>query len=154
MNNLKVFFANKRILWNVDNYAASIIVTKGSNKPDLQELAVGIQEICLSANITLIIKWIPRESNCTADLISKYVDVDNWEITDELFEYLDSVWGAYTIDRFVNGVNKKVGRFNSKFFEEGCAGTDAFQFDWRGEVNLFVPPVSTVCQVIKKVCQR
>ena len=104
-------------------------------------------------SILLNVRWIPREFNCTADLLSKYIDIDNWEITDKVFDILNDIWGPFTLDRFANSRNTKVVRFNSKFFELGSLGVDAFQFDWSGEINYIVPPVSLISRVINKCVQ-
>lgn len=150
LKNLQNIFRHKRVLWNVDNFAASCILRKGSSKKHLQDVAIELHEICLNRNINLNIKWIPREFNCSADLLSKYIDVDNWKITKGAFEYLDKVWGPFTIDRFANSQNSKLVRFNSKFFELGSEGMDAFQSDWGGEMNYLVPPVTLISKTIRK----
>ena len=151
--NFKTMFNSKSILWNVDNYATTFIVRKGSSKQHLQDIAIKLHEICMDNSILLNIQWIPREFNCTADLLSKYIDIDNWEITDKVFDTLNDIWGPFTLDRFANSRNAKVVRFNSRFFELGSLGVDAFQFDWRGENNYIVPPVSLISRVINKCVQ-
>ena len=153
LDNLKTLFHAKSILWNVDNYAATFIVRKGSSKQHLQDVAIRLHEICMADSILLNVQWIPREFNCTADLLSKYIDIDNWEVTDRVFESLNDMWGPFTIDRFANARNTKVARFNSRFFELGSLGVDAFQFDWGGENNYIVPPVSMISRAINK-CVR
>ena len=150
LENLKSIFTNKKVLWNVDNYSATCIIRRGSSKQCLQDIATKLYEICMIKNISLKVKWIPREFNYTADLLSKYVDIDNWEISRETFETLDKAWGPFTIDRFANARNSKVNRFNSRFFEKDSHGVDAFQFDWGIEVNYLVPPISLVSKTIKK----
>ena len=96
-------------------------------------------------------KWIPRELNCTADLLSKYIDADDWSISYEFFNALNGEWGPFTVDRFANGRNKKTHRFFAKFFEKGCEGVDAFLYSWENEINLLVPPIALLHRVIKKI---
>ena len=48
-------------------------------------------------SITLDIQWIPREMNARADYISQLIDT--WQITNELFLYLER-WGPHTVDCF------------------------------------------------------
>jgi len=72
----KSMFANKEITWYTDNYACSIIVKKGSNKTQLQTLALRIFEILFENNINLNIFWIPRNLNVLADKYSiKYLTI-------------------------------------------------------------------------------
>lgn len=106
---------HSRVNVKTDNYAASIIVERGSNKTHLQRLAVSIFEICKHNSIDISVKWIPRNYNKEADRLSKYVDRDDWEITQEAFQYLNSIWGPFSIDRFANYNNTKCDRFNSNF---------------------------------------
>ena len=89
LHGLRVFidvFKGKKVDWFVDNSAASSIVKKGSAKLYLHKIAVEIYGITSTNDVHLNVSWVPRELNTTADLLSKYVDVDDWEITMELFE--------------------------------------------------------------------
>lgn len=81
---LEVFehlFVGTRVSWYTDNYAAAVIIKSGSGKLDLQSLALNIFHLTRRSRIQLKISWVPREYNTSADLLSKYVDVDDWEIT-------------------------------------------------------------------------
>ena len=147
----KPVFKGKKVTWFVDNYGASVIIQKGSGKLDLHSLALGIFELTQTGCIDLQVTWIPREYNTTADLLSKYVDVGDWEIAGTLFSLLNAKWGPFTVDRFANSRNKKVDRFYSKFFEIGSEGVDAFAFNWETENNSLVPPVSAISKVIGKI---
>ena len=51
--------AHESVTINVDNFAASRILTVGSAKPHLQEIAINIFRICLKYNIKLIATWVP-----------------------------------------------------------------------------------------------
>ena len=105
-------------------------------------------------NIDLTVRWIPREQNLQADKLSKYVDVDDWATTEEFFTILSQKWGPYTIDRFANSENKKLGRFNSRFFCHGSAGVDAFSQNWEGANNYIVPPIRDIIAVIDKISTK
>ena len=152
---LKVFqtqLEGKCIEWFVDNYAASVIVQKGSGKMHLHNLALHIFE--LSQSFALKVTWIPRELNTVADLLSKYVDVDDWEVADRVFSELNSEWGSFTVDRFANANNKtQVPRFYSRFYELGSEGTDAFNYSCMDENNWLVPPGADISRVLLK-CHR
>ena len=52
-------FKNEIVYWYTDNFAGSLIVSKGSNKEKLQELALNDFEITLAFNIKLSVFWIP-----------------------------------------------------------------------------------------------
>ena len=76
--------SNKSLHWETDSYAASLIVTSGSNKEHLQTLAKDIYEA-----IVLQFKWIPLHKNQIADALSESYDFDDWETTDTIFHYLN-----------------------------------------------------------------
>lgn len=142
---------NKRVVWNVDNYAATIIVCKGSNKPKLQILAIKIFEHCCKLNIDLKVQWVPREKNRDADLLSKFIDSDDWKITDDYFYYLNKRWGPFSVDRFADSENRKTERFNSRFYCKNTEAVDAFTQSWADENNFIVPPVHRIIDVLKHI---
>lgn len=151
IRSFKEFLRNRHVSWSTDNYAATIIVKKGSNKDHLQLLALEIYELCVQENIRLALKWIPREMNKEADEISKYLDTDDWRVTDAFFEEIDSKWGPHTVDRFANRENTKLPRFNSKFHSPDSEHVDTFSTAWNNENNLLVPPVKMIPRVLKKL---
>ena len=143
------FLKDKNLIWSTDNYGASCIVEKGSNKEHLQDLSESIFEICKKGGISFSIKWIPREFLSFADMLSKQPDYDDWETTPEFFDYISSIWGPFSIDRFADDSNHKLQRFNSKYYCVDTEGVDAFRFSWENENNFLVPPVYLVPRVLK-----
>ena len=139
---------SQTVAWFTDNQNVLSIIEKGSNKSDLQEIALKIFDRCALNAITLEPQWIPRDLNYDADQISRIVDYHDYTINDDVFAYIDEAWGPHTIDRFACHYNKKVGRFNSKFFQPGTNGVDAFTQDWAYETNWLCPPVYLIVKVI------
>ncbi|CAC5399039.1 unnamed protein product [Mytilus coruscus] len=84
---------DKRIKWFSDNQNVVTIVEKGSMKPELQDIAMCIFENCLIHNISIDVVWVPRTLNEKADFISRIIDYDDWGIDEQLFMYVDSLWG-------------------------------------------------------------
>ena len=64
--------------------------------------------------------------NTIADTLSKIYDFEDWETTNTLFKYLNSVWGLFMIDRFADNKNCKTKVFNSKYWCPKTACVDAF----------------------------
>ena len=140
---------DKALVVHTDNYAASLIVDSGSNKIHLQKLALDIYDISNENRIDLKVKWIPRDENVVADIISKNIDHDDWEITTDLFSILNENWGPISIDRFADQQNTKLTRFNSKYHCPKSEGVDAFTKDWSNQINLLVPPVFLIPKTIR-----
>ena len=100
-------------------------------------------------NIVLEAQWIPRSLNERADLLSRFVDKDDWSINPAVFRVIEAKWGPRTIDRFASHYNAQVPRFNSKFASPGCSGVDALSQDWRNENNWVCPPVSAIVPSVR-----
>lgn len=146
---LKPKTSGNALMVHTDNWAASEIVNVGSNKDHLQKLALEIYYICKEQSINLKVRWIPREVNVVADKISKDIDYDDWEISGETFQTLNHRWGPITIDRFANHKNRKVLRYNSKYFCPDSEAVDCFSVNWSQETNLLVPPVYLLPKTVK-----
>ena len=51
LDSMKNLLRNKHVTWHTDNYASSIMAKSGSNKRELQELAIEIFNITFKYNI-------------------------------------------------------------------------------------------------------
>lgn len=60
-------------------------------KLELHTLALKIFKICYEHSIHLDIEWVPRDRNTRADFISKLVNFDDWQVTEDVFKDLDSL---------------------------------------------------------------
>ena len=56
---------------------------------DLQCFALRIFQICLAHKISLDIQWVPCNDVAKADFISRFIDVDDWQILRSLFLRLE-----------------------------------------------------------------
>ena len=139
----------KRVRVYTDNQSAARIVSVGSSKVHLQTLALDIFQLCFSNSIVLEAQWIPRSLNGKADLLSRFIDRDDWSINPSVFRVIDAKWGPHTIDRFSAYYNSQLPRFNSKFASPGGSGIDALVQDWSEENNWICPPVSLIVSSVR-----
>ena len=139
---------NTYLKWFTDNQAACSIVQVGSMRQDLHLIAVRIYQLCITNQVELAIQWIPQTELQKADYISRMIDIDDWQITPELFSYLDLIWGKHTIDCFANYYNKKTDRFFSWHWNPGCTAVDFFVQKLIGENCLVVPPISLIARAV------
>jgi len=142
----KDVFQGKNLKWYTDNQNCVRIIQSGSMKEPLQILAFSI---CNQNGISLETQWIPRAENSKADYFSKMIDHEDWGVSDELFYFIDSLWGHHTIDRFASPLNNKTSRFNSLFWCPNSEAVDAFTQNWSKENNWLVPPIFLVVRAIK-----
>ena len=78
--NVKVYSDDKNV---------QSVLSIGSRKEDLQNVANNVFEICQSSDISMSIQWIPRELNERSDYLSRYRDSDDWSVQEWVFKYLD-----------------------------------------------------------------
>ena len=97
--------SGKRIKWFTDNQNVVSIVSKGSTKTVLQELALDIFSACLKFNVNIDMVWIPRSENDRADYLSRICDHDDWGISDVIFELVESLWGPHEVDWYASDHN-------------------------------------------------
>jgi hypothetical protein len=110
-------------------------------------IALSIFNTCMSKEIDIHTVWIRRIENQRADYFSRIIEIDDWGTTVD-FQFLDSLWGVHTVDRFANMNNTKLLWFNSLYWNPGSIGVDASTSDWSDENNWLIPPVSLVSRVI------
>ena len=145
----------RTVSWFTDNQNVVSIVNKGSKVPELNSIALEIFQKCMLNGITIDVNWIPRDFNIVADEISKIIDYDDYTINDDIFAFLDKSWGPHTVDRFACHYNKKLPLFNSKFFQPGTSGVNAFSQDWAFANNWLCPPTYLTVRVVNhlKACR-
>lgn len=141
------------VQWYTDNKNVVSIIKKGSMKPELQEKAVMIQSLCENNEISINPVWINRDNNRKADDLSRIYDSDDWQIDDCIFQYLQNIWGSFTVDRFACDYNAKCYKFNSRWWCPGTSGVDAFAQNWSHDRNWLVPPPRLAGRVIDKIVQ-
>ena len=65
-------------------------------------LALDIFQLCLVNDIQIDAQWIRRDANVRANLLSRFVNKDDWSLNCEIFAQLDSRWGPHSVDRFAS----------------------------------------------------
>ena len=70
--------------------AASIIL-KGSKVHELQSLVLTIFEFCVKNDTEIHTVWIPGDQNTHADYLSRIIDIDDWAISTEFFQFIDEL---------------------------------------------------------------
>ena len=124
---------------------------KGSMKRDLRELSLDIFQFCSKNSTSIEIEWICRISNTKADMISNFIDIDDWRISFKLLYR----WGKLDVDWSASSYyNAKLPVFFSRFWNEGSTGVDAFTENWGEVLGLFVPPVILVPRVLQQIQEQ
>ena len=69
------------------------------------------------------------------------MDFDDWQVTEDVFNDLDSLWGRHTEDCFATYYNRKIARYFFRFWNPETSGIDVFMQSWEVEICWLVPPV-------------
>ena len=146
--------ANQSVKIFIDNQGASRILTIGSPKPHLREVLLEVFKLCFRFGISIEAQWLPREENLRADLLSRFIDKDDWRLNPRVFSMIDMKWGPHSIDRFSSHLNNQVPKFNSKFFSPGCFGVDALAQNWSTDNNWLCPPVHLTPASLRKLASH
>jgi hypothetical protein len=115
------------VRWFTDSVNAVNIISKGSRKSALQSVAVEILQLFRQYGIVLHPSWLSWRFNLVADNLSRFEngeDRDDWALDRRHFEWLDSLWGPHTCDRFASQFSAQVPVFNAKYWCPGCRGVD------------------------------
>ena len=137
-------------MWTI--WGVSCILKVSSSKPHLQKVAVDIFRLCFALGISLDSQWLPREENVRADLLSRFIDRDDWSLNPAVFRFLDARSGPHPVDRFSSHFNSQVARFNSKYFSPGCSAVDALAQDWGSDNKWLCQPVYLIIASVKHLC--
>jgi hypothetical protein len=108
------------------------------------------QSICLylfQHNIRLDVVWIPREKNKFADSLSKRIDRTDWQLSPDVFAWLSSLWGPFSVDLFSTARTAQLPYFYSKYWTPTCSGVNALTQHWPS-VAWAYPPVRLIPAVL------
>ena len=110
-----------------------------------------MHEICNKECIVVSPEWIGRQSNTTADALSRCGGSDSWSMKFWVFRMLNQKRGPHSVDRFASQLNNKCIRFNSRWWVPGTEAVNAMEESWVGENNWAVPPPRLILNCIRKI---
>jgi hypothetical protein len=141
------------IYWLSDSENLVGFLTKGSRKPEIQDLVLEILTSARKSRLTIIPIHLRREDPRIqiADAGSKSLDSDDWSIDKASFEALQKITKKFTIDLFADEANARVPRFFSNFYSPKCEGVDAFAHSWEGKHCWACPPVKLIIRTVEKI---
>jgi hypothetical protein len=145
-----------RIQILTDNMICRHTLPNGSRIPELRVLIKEIQHLVMSLDTTIVdVAWIPSELNVIPDQLSRLVDTNDWEVTDETWQSIRAKWPTMQIDRFASNENAKLPRFNTRFAHPTCQDYNCMAQDWtQGGLSYACPPLAMVGQVVQLISQQ
>ena len=118
------------------------IIEVCSMKFEWHTSALKIVKICYEHIVHLDIEWVPRNCNTRAGFISKLIDFDDYQVTEDVFKDLGSLLGPHTVDCSATCYNRKIVTYFSRLWNPDTSGIDAFIQSWKVENSRLVPLVS------------
>ncbi|ELR21846.1 reverse transcriptase [Acanthamoeba castellanii str. Neff] len=130
--------------------AVAYLCNRGRSDAEMTRMVKHVWSALHTSSCTLYMaRWVHSVmENQEADALSWFIDTDNWSLHGETVELLQSVLGEWQVDWFTDADNQKAAVFNTWFESPGCQAVDAFAQDWRGWVNLLVPPIPLMGRVL------
>jgi Reverse transcriptase (RNA-dependent DNA polymerase) len=150
-----LMLAGRMVECEVDSTVALTYLANGGGKdPWMNQLTRRIhQELqAIGASLYKAI-WIRGSQNHEADLMSRWVDQDDWQLRDSTIYQIRQAFGSWQVDRFADHLNARAKLFNSVFHVPGTTGVDAFSQDWGGQINLLVPPLYLIMRVLQHLVE-
>ena len=92
-------------------------------------VCANISDLYYRNKTELDVQWVPRDCNEQVDLLSRFVDKDDWAVNARIFRIIDAKWGPHTIDRFASYYSFQLPRINSKHASPRSSGADSFAQD-------------------------
>lgn len=118
------------------------------------QLAAGVADVlwfCIDHQISIHrAQWVPTREMVRrgVDGLSRWVDSNDWTVSDTLWSTVISWAPQLSVDRFASQWNARRPRWNSRFLQPGSAGVDAMAQNWASERNFVCCPLAMVGDVL------
>lgn len=137
------------VRWYSDHRVTAKIIEVGSMRFEWHTPTLKVFIICYEHSIHLDIEWILRDCNTRANVISKLIDFDDRQVTEDVFKDLGNLWGPPTVDCFATYYNRKIVRYFSRFWNTDTSGIDAFMQSWNIENSQLVLLVCLIPKLLR-----
>jgi hypothetical protein len=138
-----------------DNMICRHTVPAGSRIPELSYLIKDIYDAIALVEATLVdTVWIRSEDNVDPDYLSRYLDVNDWGVTDATWNMISEHFHGLEVDRFASPENARLSRFNARWAHPLSHEYNALAQNWRGTFSYACPPMAMVQQVLKLVREQ
>lgn len=96
--------------------------------------------------------FVPGIDNFRADAASRVlITRGEFKLKEKFFQYLNQLWGPFTVDAFASQMNTQLRRFWCRDGDDRAAGNDALQQSWHGERLWLHPPYVLLPRVLDEI---
>jgi hypothetical protein len=156
IDSFKEFIRGSSVLIQADNRALYFICSTGKTRVMvIHALLVELFWLCVNYKIEWDIVWLPRELNQYADSLSKFVDEDDWGLTQESWEEVVGLFRKFgcefSCDRFAADNNRLLECFCALHYSPKVWFVDCYSGSWGQGFSWWHPNPREVPRVLAKV---
>ena len=150
---LRTFLQDQTVLPQGDSTTANAAVRefRGSmSSPFRTGVVRQIWLLAIDMGVSLLpVEYVNTLDNDVADLESRELDPDDWEITDVAWSLIESAFGPHDWDRFASMENRRCQRYTAKRYQPECHWPQALSQPWEGRNNYCCPPESMLLETLQ-----
>lgn len=128
----------------------------GVKSIECHKIVKRIWEWAIERNNFLSAVHLPGSENLLADKASRIFDENTeWEIDDNIFDYVCETYGKFDVDLFASRINNKLEPYVAWKPDPRAIFIDAFSEPWHKFTNFYAfPPFSVVMKCLKKIAME
>jgi hypothetical protein len=156
IDSFKEIIKGSSVLIQADNRALFFICSTGRTRVlVIHALLVKLFWLCINYRIAWDIVWLPRELNQKADDLSKFVDQDDWSLSEGAWRKIVRIFRGFgcefTCDRFAAESNRLLNCFCALHYCPGVWFVDCYSGSWNQGFSWWHPNPREVPRVLLKV---
>ena len=139
-------------LWRTDN--SSVVWGVNKWRSMSPEMNSGLRRLFLltrDLRLRLVVVHLPGETNRRPDLLSRWVDPEDWQCQPRVFQAVDRLLGPCQLDAFATPLNRLLPRFWSRFPCPEAEGVDALQQNFALQKCWCNPPFSLLLPLFHRI---
>jgi hypothetical protein len=127
---------------------------QGGRILELSLLAEALWTWLIAHDSSIFALFVPGILNTLADTASRHkITRGDLKLLDRIFDYLQTLWGPFTIDAFASQMNAQLPRFWSRYNDDKAAARDALQQSWTSERLWINPPYALIPRILNRIVQ-
>lgn len=121
----------------------------GGPSHELIQIANAIWTEAINNHVSITCCHIAGKNNIASDRLSRLNDKYEWQLHPGLFNFLDTMWGPHTIDRFASLTTAQTEVFNTRYYHPRSSGVNALaQQDWTLHNNFVNAPFRLIPEIL------
>jgi hypothetical protein len=121
---------------------------------ELSLLAEALWTWLIAHDSSIFALFVPGVDNVLADTASRHkITRGDLKLLERIFDYLQTLWGPFSVDAFASQMNTQLPRFWSRYNDDKMEARDALQQSWTGEKLWINPPYALLPRILNPIVQ-